>query len=51
MSRLEQLQKWYPRVHEIPPWGWNQDPKLEGITKAEFDYLRDLDEPPTNEGK
>lgn len=44
---LEQLQVWWKRVHEIPPWGWRQDPKLAGITLAEFQFLRSLEDPPT----
>lgn len=50
MTKLEQLQQWWERIqYDTPPWAWRQDPYLDGITKEEFDYLRDLDEPPTKE--
>lgn len=35
---------WWNRIHEIPPWGWQQDPKLDGITRLEFEELRDVED-------
>jgi hypothetical protein len=41
------LGEWWDRIrHETPPWAWQSDPKLSGITEAEFKYLRDLPAPP-----
>ncbi len=44
---LAKWQAWWDRINEIPPWGWRQDPKLEGITEAQFLFLRRCDEMPT----
>jgi hypothetical protein len=46
---LEQLVAWWNRIqYHTPPWDWKSDPYLQGITEAEFKWLRSLDEPPEN---
>ena len=45
---LEMVRKWWERIqYETPPFAWRDDPRLEGITEAEFNWLRSLDEAPT----
>jgi len=44
---IEKFAIWWERIQEIAPWAWRTDPYLEGMTEEQFNWLRSLDEPPT----